>query len=76
MHGGTCTLVKRRGRWLLSVVCAGFVLAVPAGPAQATCAANATGVANSYGGADVAATAACPPAYGEPAAHAGGRKTG
>ena len=53
-----------------------MALMLPAAPAQASCVPNAIGIAHSDGAAAVAATNACPPAYGQPAAADTGRKVG
>jgi hypothetical protein len=61
-------------RWLALVCASTPAFAASAGPAGASCDANATGTANSEGVAASAATQACPPAYGEPTSHDTGRK--
>ncbi len=59
---------------LVSAVATALML--PAPPAQASCTPNATGIAQSNGTAGIAATQACPPAYGQPAGGGTGRKVG
>jgi hypothetical protein len=73
-HTYHCRRRSLRASVLLPTVAMAMMLSGT--PAHASCVANATGIANSGGTAAVAATVACPPAYGQPAGDGTGRKSG
>jgi hypothetical protein len=75
-HADTHCRLRRRLRASLLVPSIAMAFVLPAAPAHASCTADAHGIANSGGTAGLAATAACPPAYGQPAGDGTGRKSG
>jgi hypothetical protein len=75
-HAGTYCRLRRRFRASMLVSSVAMAFMLPAAPAHASCTADAHGIANSGGTAGLAAPAACPPAYGQPAGDGTGRKSG
>jgi hypothetical protein len=70
-------LLRRMRVVLIPAIAATAILATGPVSAVASCETNANGIANSHDGrAAGAATTACAPAWGKPASHDTGRKTG
>jgi hypothetical protein len=75
-HANTYHSLRRHFRTSVLLSSVGMALMLPATPAHASCVPTASGIANSDGTAAIAPTAACPPAYGQPAGDGTGRKSG